>query len=106
MKIALVPIEYQYRGYETAMKLLRPAVEKSGGRWSAGDLLKALAAGEQQLWVVYTEDKQIKAAITTMIRDYPRGRMLEIVFAGGTEAGKWLTDSFETFKRFAKDWTA
>jgi hypothetical protein len=103
LTIALVPDEYQHREYETAIKLLRPAIAKSGGRWSVADLLKALAAGRQQLWFAYDEDKNVKAALTTMIQEYPRGKMLEIVFAGGVDAGEWLTESFEVFKRFAKD---
>jgi hypothetical protein len=103
MTVTLVPIEHQYREYETAMKLLRPAVDKSNGRWLVGDLLKALTDGSQQLWLAYNEDKEVKAALTTKIQEYPRGKVLEIVFAGGTDVGEWLTESFEVFKRFAKD---
>jgi hypothetical protein len=38
-----------------------------------------------------------------MIQEYPSGNMLEIVFAGGKDAGEWLSNCFDIFKKYAKD---
>lgn len=99
----LVPTGHVPYLWATAADLLRPAVERSHGRWTMDNLFSALYAGHQQLWVGYIEKDDIKFAITTEVADYPNARYLAIHFLGGTDFNSWSDDMLAMLERFAKD---
>lgn len=98
----LVPTAFCPTEWPNVHDLLEPAVERSNGRWTMGDLLLALCMGDQQLWIT-KEDGKIVAALTTQIVDYPSSRMLAVQFLGGKQFDEWSHSLLTLLEEFAKD---
>lgn len=64
---------------------------RSGGHWSAAFLESEVRAGDQQLWLVLREGREIIAALVTDIRPYPNGfRTCMITAAVGRDPRDWI----------------
>ena len=103
--ISMVPKEYYSYEMEHIKEFLGPAIDRSSGRWEFPDLITDLQMDRQQLWMAFNggEDREVKGMVTTMVREYPRGKVVEIVFAGGEDHMEWLPDFFRLMKKYAKD---
>lgn len=86
----------QVRGY------LKPAVDLSNGRWDLEYVIAGLASGRQNLWVAADENRNIIAAATTEVVDYPLRRMLTMHFIGGEDFDTWYTLMLQGMTQFAK----
>lgn len=82
--------------------LLKPAVDRAGGRISMETVLSSLAAGTHLLWIV-ANDSTITAAFTTRVAKYPLKSMLVVECLGGSRLKEWVESTNEMLKRFAKD---
>jgi hypothetical protein len=102
-EIAYVPAEYIPLEWINVYKLLQPAVERSGGRWTMDSLLLALCVGDQVLWVSRDENKVIASALTTQIVNYPNKRILAFQFLGGKGFDKWSDNMLSRMEQYAKD---
>ena len=83
--------------------LLKPAVDRSDGRWTMEHLFSALYSGQQQLWVGRDEDHKINCVMTTQIVHYPNSKILAFQFLGGEDFNDWSHDRLSTLMGFAKD---
>jgi len=87
--------------WATVSDLLRPAVDRSDGRWTIQALFHALYTGGQELWVGYDENK-IVLALTTQRVTYPNCSMLAIQFLGGSGYDEWNDDLLAMIETHAK----
>lgn len=95
-----VRVPYEWPG---VYNLLAPAVERSGGRWTMGDLLVSLCTSVYTLWIGYDSTGIVKAAAATQICSYPRCKMLSIQFLGGSGYDTWCDELLTLFEKYAKD---
>jgi hypothetical protein len=65
------------------------------------DLLKGAMAGRYGIWLCETNGK-IDAAIVTEVVNYPRKRILEMMFVGGSNMRAWLPEAVCVFDRHAR----
>lgn len=72
-------------------------------RASVPDLFEACLKGEQVLWVVADEDKEILTGFVTQLLVYPQYRALAVQFLGGKRMKEWLDPAIETINRYAGD---
>ncbi len=101
-KVTHVPCEHVPMEWGRVYDLLAPAVKRSGGRWTMGDLLSALCTNNQSLWIAY-DDERIVGAMTTQIVTYPNKKMLAFPFIGGTEFSEWWDDMWNLMEQVASD---
>lgn len=79
--------------------LISGVVDKHGG-YSEEDILECIKTGEMQAHVY--DNNGIKMASITEIRQFPRNRVLSILFAGGTHIEGWKDTIKQYFEDFAK----
>ena len=65
------------------------------------DVLRMSMAGRCGIWLCEHEGKLL-AAIATEIREYPRRRVLEMMFCGGTGMRLWLEAAIAAFDDHAR----
>ncbi len=99
--ISAVPVEMLDQIWGAVSGFLRPAVDRSHGRWSMPSLKEAIREGKQQLWIVYEGDNPITGVATTEIQDYPNRRMLAIQYLGGEDLDGWAFSMLEILEGFA-----
>lgn len=68
------------QSWERAKPILEPAIEHAARLYGLEDIHDSIAAGRLQLW-----PGENSALVTTVI-DYPRGKVCQVVLAGGTLA--------------------
>ena len=78
--IVLIPPDQISFMWKKVREQLRPAVERSQGRWTLEHLLVSLVSGQQHLWVVWDEVGESKGCVTTQIINYPNSQMLAFQF--------------------------
>lgn len=88
--------------WETIAACLEPAIAVAGGRFHADDLLALVLEGRYHTLVVEGEDGAIVAALTAAVINYPRMRVLEVSFLGGTQGLLWGRDMLQTVENMAK----
>src|ERR1700761_6995079 len=105
MPYAVVPVPSSevIRFWSAIAKLLQPAIDRSEGRCTAGQVLDLAMAGSSQVWLVVNRDtKEFKAAATTELRPYVGCAMLNVSLIGGSDIGAWLSTFIEQITIFAK----
>lgn len=102
MNIALVPLENVADVWDRVEPLLAKAMKIANDRYRTIDLLDQILRGEQFLWIAFDEEKEIKAAITTRLIDYPGKRVLSLQFCGGDDMEQWLSEFHDTLEKFAR----
>lgn len=69
--------------------VVRRAVERAGGRYSAEDIRAAIVSREMQAWVAWN-GRGLRAFAVTQIVDYPGMRAARILLATGEDREDWL----------------
>lgn len=85
---------------DMAWPLVVPMIERPLARQQALDLASVyqmLVTGRANLWLM---DR--RAACVTQIQEYPRGRVCQIVLAGGDGVHDWIDELHETVRRHAR----
>ncbi len=100
--VLLVPTEYVPMEWPRIYDLLKPAVDRSNGRWNMQAVLSILCTGGQQLWLVLENEIPV-GAMTTQIVEYPRKRLLAIHFLGGKGFDEWGDEILSAAERYAAD---
>jgi len=98
--VRFVPSEQCPDVWGKVKDLLRPAVERSGGRWTMAHVLSALVLGHHALWVVEGKGK-IVGAFTTSVAIYPAKKFLAIHFLGGENLAWWYHGMSEAMVKYA-----
>jgi hypothetical protein len=84
------------------MEFLRPAIERSHGRWNLRYVLAALCRGDHQLWVAYEADGTRRGAMTTQILEYPCSSWVAVHFLGGDAFEQWCDAMLDMLESYAK----
>ena len=71
------------------VKVLNKSVETSGGKFHIDDIYRDIDNGLLGLWLVL-DKKDVVAAITTRIIQYPGRRAMALDWVGGTRMAEWL----------------
>jgi len=78
------------------------AAKYTYGRYEVDDILTLLTDYDHNLWIAYN-DEGVQGAVITEFVDYPRKRVLCMVFAGGKEVKKWKNPIMEMLQSWAFD---
>lgn len=84
---------------------IEPLLAKAASRsrcYEPIDVLRAAMAGQMTIWVVEREGK-IVASLVSKITQYPRRRVLEMLFAGGSRMREWLPVAVPLFDQCARE---
>lgn len=84
------------------VRVLNKSVETSAGKFHIDDIYKEIDRGVLGLWLVL-EEKEVLAAITTRIIEYPGRKALALDWVGGNRMKDWLPMVLETMERYAKE---
>lgn len=101
--ITLVPQSEVRKEWKRVRKLLLPAIDRTNGRVNEAYVLADLVLGEQLLWIVLDEHKNLHGAVTTEIIEYPLKKIFTLNFTGGQDWEVWREQAFVLFNKFAKD---
>jgi hypothetical protein len=88
VEVRLPPIDEVGDKWHHIAPLLAKATSRTGC-YEPIDLLAMAMRGQVGIWVCEV-DGAIEAAVVTEIKQYPRRRILEVLFAGGTNMRAWL----------------
>lgn len=89
-------------GWEKAGVLLLPAIARSAGLYDPDDV-RALVTDPGSgwnLWLIADGTKPL-GAWTTVPRSFPKGRLLEVTFAGGENMADWYDFALSETDKFA-----
>ena len=102
MRLAIVPPENLGLVWQKVEPLLKPAIDLSGGRYTVDSTRSAITKQDMQLWIAFTDEAEILAAMTSSITVYPAKQMLSVVHCGGRMLGLWL-HTMSTVEQWAKE---
>ena len=102
MRLAIVPPENLGLVWQKVEPFLSPAIDQSGGRYTVDSTRSAITKQDMQLWIAFTEEGEILAAMTSSIQVYPSKTMLAVVHCGGRMMGAWL-HSMSQVEAWAKE---
>lgn len=104
LDVSYVPPHLMDPVWPRAGALLMKGLEFAGGRYEIEDVYKEIIEYQQHLWIIFeTHDRQIIAAATTRIMEYPRCRMLSGVFLGGERLKEWADMFLDVLEKFERD---
>lgn len=103
MNFSIVPIEHINDVWDSVKDYLLPAVKVTNGRYMLYDVYIAVQRGKMQLWIAFTDDKEILGCEVTEITDYPSRRILTSMFTGGVKIRQWRDEMMEVLVRWAED---
>ena len=103
VNISLVAPDQVSFMWKKVREQLRPAVERSQGRWTLEHLLVALVSGQQNLWVAWDDFGNAKGCVTTQIVNYPNSQMLAMQYLGGKDFDEWYPNMLKNLESFALD---
>lgn len=75
------------------VSLLDPALAIAGTH-EIGDVRKSIMGGQAQLWVQWTKDKGVDAAVVTEFVNYPKGLWFRLWLSGAQKQAKIMWDKF------------
>tara|TARA_R100000234_G_scaffold116618_1_gene93928 strand:- start:2873 stop:3361 length:489 start_codon:yes stop_codon:yes gene_type:complete len=102
--VTLVPHHYIGTIWNDVEKYLQKAVDRSNGRWSIESLKAALEQGQQELWVIFTEeDNNIIGTATTEFIYYPDSKRVAVQYLGGEDLPNWAWNYLKKVEAWAKD---
>lgn len=83
--------------WKNAAHLIRLSQKRIDDYEGMADIYDNLASGSQQLWLVSVEDK-LRAAMTTVVEQHPRKRILRVLHIGGFDMAIWFEDALTALK--------
>ena len=75
---------------------------KSQEEMSIEDIYNNCKDKDMQLWIVFKDDMQIQAVLTTQVIDYPQKRVCRIVTCGGQSMDEWTDTVLNTLEDWAE----
>ena len=103
MNISFVPPKNVDDIWEVAERLLAPAVKLTNGRYMVEDIRVAAKNGDMQLWIAFTEERDIIGCGVTAISEYPSRRLLTVLFVGGSNVRAWRESMIKILSRWGED---
>jgi hypothetical protein len=104
LTVSYVPPHVMDPVWPKAGALLLKSLKYARGRYEIEDVYRDLVQHQQQLWIVFDDEtKNLVAAITTRIAEYPHRRMVCGYFLGGTRLDEWADLFLDVLEKFEKD---
>src|SRR5580765_2419944 len=101
VEVRLPPIDEVAEKWPIISKFLRKATRRTGC-YEPVDLLGMAMRGQVGIWVCEVAGA-VRAAIVTEIKQYPRKRILEVMFLGGSDLREWLEDAMDVLTAHARE---
>jgi hypothetical protein len=101
--ISGVPADRIDEVWNDCSEFIKMGNRKSQNEMSLDDIYWFLKDSEMQLWIVFDEDRDIKAVITTQILNYPQKKVCRIVTLGGSEMENWTADTLQILEEWASE---
>lgn len=98
--VRLPPLEELALRWAEIEPLLRKATVRTGC-YEPVDLLQMALMGRAGIWIA-ERDGEILVAIVTEVKQYPRRRVLEVMFGGGSDMGEWIKPMVAALDEHAK----
>lgn len=102
MQVTLVPPEGVMHIWPKVRPYLARAVEYTGGRYETDDILVSVTDYDHHMWIAF-EERDVKGVVVTTFADYPRKRVLNMIFCAGANLPEWKTDMLALLRRWARD---
>lgn len=102
VSVRLPPLDELAERWQDIGPLLLKSTRRAGGAYEPIDLLRGAFAGQFGIWICEV-DGGIEAAVVTEIRQYPRRRVLDVIFGGGSNMQKWIDKLVQTIDRHARE---
>jgi len=103
VNISFVPFNHIDDVWEAVKGFIAPAVKVTNGRYMVEDIRIAAKRGDMQLWIAFTEDRDIIGCEVTAISEYPSRRLLTSLFTGGNDLRSWRDKMMQILVRWAED---
>lgn len=101
VRFAPVPVGNVDMFWDTVAPMLEKATKAANGRSSIDDVFAGIMDGTYILWVAVV-DKEIVAAVTSRIVQYPQCRAMALDWIGGSKMKDWIGIGNEILVRHAK----
>jgi hypothetical protein len=101
MIFSVVPREVVDVVWDDAVKVLKPAVDTSGGKLTIDHVYSGIMSGGYVLWVVMDANRII-ATLVTRVTQYPMKKVLIVEWIGGSRMDEWLPLTHDVLKDFAR----
>lgn len=75
--------------WDRIMPIMTAAASRSGGKYAAGDLMKAVALRDMQLWLAL-DGEDIAALAVTEIVNFPQRRVCRVLIVTGEDHERWI----------------
>ena len=98
----LPPLDELAERWQRIASYLAKSTRRAGGAYEPIDLLRGAFAGQFGIWICEVDDR-IEAAVVTEIKQYPRKRVLDVIFGGGNNMHNWIKPLVETIDRHARE---
>jgi len=90
VRVHLPPLDVILNHWPQIEAYLRKATERTGC-YEPIDLLRLAFAGAVGIWLCQGR-KGIEAVVVTEVKQYPRKRILDVLFAGGGNMKEWMPE--------------
>lgn len=102
VEVRLPPLDELAERWRDIAPLIARSTRRAGGAYEPVDVLRAAFAGQFGIWLCEV-DGDIRATIVTEIKQYPRRRALEMIFAGGQNMSLWIEPAVKAIDQHARD---
>jgi hypothetical protein len=103
VNISFVPPNHIKDVWEAIEELIAPAIMVTNGRYMVEDVHVAAKRGDMQLWIAFTDERDIIGCEVTAISEYPSRRLLTSLFTGGNDLRSWRNEMMQVLVRWAED---
>tara|TARA_R100000664_G_scaffold21567_1_gene30911 strand:+ start:40 stop:465 length:426 start_codon:yes stop_codon:yes gene_type:complete len=90
MKITGIPSNQIDEFWNVCEEYIILAADKGRQEMTVEDIYRFCKEAKMQLWVIFDEEINIRAAVTTEIVNYPAKKVCRIVTLGGEDLNEWI----------------
>jgi hypothetical protein len=101
--VSIIPPSVLNVVQEDAMRLLKPATDRSDGRHDVSTVWADVEDCRFTLWMAFDPKNKPVGALVTTFEAYPLRNMLNILFCGGSELEDWHEDMLDVLEEYAKE---
>jgi len=99
--IGYIPVDNLHLVWDTALPLLRPAVERQDDI-QLSEVVDEICSGALLLWLVSYETDKPVLALTTRVIEYPNRKATAIEWVGGDHMSDVIEPVLSTIEKFAE----
>lgn len=103
MRATLIPEDHVVRMWPRVLPFMERAAEYTYGRYDANDILDSIVQYNHHLWVAFTASGEVKGAVVTVFKQYPKKKCLDLTFVGGDDGLEWKAPMLRMLQHWARD---